>query len=151
DTARARPATGCRPAIGRRRDARAHRGVARPPLLARRGTHPARARRRLTAPGVYPGPRGDRAGRTRSRGRALPLLANDGDAGLSRTQKKKQRTLSFNRAVGALHVCQDGEEVGYFVDELAHDFGPGVRCFRVSKIIPPADDSPREYDVLIGG
>lgn len=64
--------------------------------------------------------------------------------------KKKQRTLSYNRLVGALHVRRGGApEVGYWVDQWAHDLGAAVRAFRLTKIVRPADGEPDHYDVTI--
>lgn len=60
----------------------------------------------------------------------------------------RQRTLSYNARVGALHVRDEKGEKGYWLDELAHDFGPGVRCFRLTKMLPDGG-GPREYDVIL--
>ncbi len=65
------------------------------------------------------------------------------------TRKKKTRTLSYNARVGCLHVRQGSEEWGYWLDALAHDFGPAARCFRLTKIIPPQDGAPDHYDVQL--
>lgn len=62
--------------------------------------------------------------------------------------KKKQRTLSYNALVGALHVTQEGKEYGYWLDSLAHDFGPSVRAFRVTKILGKPGE-PDHYDVTL--
>ena len=69
---------------------------------------------------------------------------------MSATQKR-QRTLHYNPRVGALHIKQGNVETGYWLDQLPHDFGPAVRCFRLSKMVPPGDDSPDHYDVVVEG
>lgn len=62
---------------------------------------------------------------------------------------KRERTLSYNRVVGALHLRVDGVETGYWLDALAHQMGAHVRCFRLAKIVPPADGADH-YDVVVG-
>jgi hypothetical protein len=70
---------------------------------------------------------------------------------MSAIRKKKPRTLSYNPLVGALHIKQGSDEVGYWLDVLAHDFGPAARCFRLSKIVAPEDGAPDHYDVCFEG
>jgi hypothetical protein len=70
---------------------------------------------------------------------------------MSATRQKKPRTLSYNARVGALHIKQGSEEFGYWLDVLAHDYGPDARCFRLSKIIAPDDGGPDHYDVCFEG
>ncbi len=67
------------------------------------------------------------------------------------TRQKKPRTLSYNARVGCLHVRQGSEEWGYWLDALAHEFGPAARCFRLTKIIAPEDGAPDHYDVCFEG
>lgn len=62
------------------------------------------------------------------------------------TRKPKPRTLSYSRLTGILHITQGTQCKGYFVDRLDSDLGP---AYRLTKIIPPADGQPREYDVLV--
>lgn len=63
------------------------------------------------------------------------------------SKKPKQRSLSYNAQVGSLHLKVDGKETGYWLDAQQHDFGPSFRCYRVSKIAKPEDET---YDVTIG-
>src|SRR5215510_3340267 len=69
---------------------------------------------------------------------------------MTATRKQKPRTLTYNARVDCLHIKQGNVEQGYWLDHLAHDFGPAVRCFRLSKIILPAD-LPGNYDVVVEG
>ena|SRR5262252_289332 len=60
---------------------------------------------------------------------------------------KKERTLSYNGLTGTLHIRQDGNEDGYYLDlvDCGHE-----NSFTLTKIIPPTDRTPRAYGVVIG-
>lgn len=63
---------------------------------------------------------------------------------------KSQRRLSYNRLTGTLHLTDGrGREVGYYLDRLGHDFGPGAVAARLTKIIPSRDDDANSYSVLV--
>lgn len=63
------------------------------------------------------------------------------------TATKTQRTLSYNRLTGILHVTDARSEKGYYVDRLASEYGA---AYRLTKLIRKAGE-PDHYDVCLDG
>jgi len=75
----------------------------------------------------------------------------------TRTRTPKPRSASYHRVnarFGTLEMTvgegEKAETFGYYVEDLAHDLGDGMRCFKLTKYrTQQTPDEPAEYDVAI--
>src|SRR5947209_3562199 len=76
------------------------------------------------------------------------LKMTDAPAPVKTKKQPKQRTLSYNRLTGILHVADARGEKGYYVDRLDCDFVAGGAAYRLTKLLAKPGE-PDHYDVVV--